>query len=53
MCQNLVRDDPKVPDDSGEVSKSNGVVGGSIPGHEIASLLDGKLKAPHVFQKRK
>ena len=36
----LVQDDPKLPDDSGKVPKSNGMVGGSIPGHEIVSLLD-------------
>ena len=30
-------------DDSGEVPKPNGVVGGSISNHEIISLLDGKL----------
>ena len=37
-----VRDDPKEPNDSGEVPKPNGVVGGSIPDHEIVSLLDEK-----------
>ena len=37
---NHVRDDPKLLDDSGKVSKSNGVVGGSIPSYEIVSLLD-------------
>jgi hypothetical protein len=37
----MVRDDPKLPDDSGEVPKSNGVVGGSIHGREIISLLEG------------
>ena len=36
----LVRDDPKRPNDNGEVPKLNGVVGGSIPGYEIISLLD-------------
>ena len=39
----VVSNDPKLPDDSGEVPKLNGVVRGSIPGHEIVSLLDGKL----------
>jgi hypothetical protein len=39
----MVRYDPKLLDDSEEVPKPNGVVGGSIPGHEIVSLLDGKL----------
>ena len=37
----LVRADPKLPYDSGEVHKPNGVVGGSILSYEIASLLDG------------
>jgi len=39
------------------VPKANSVVGGSIPGHEIATLHDGKLchggKIPHVCQKKK
>ena len=39
----VVLNDPKLPDDSGEVPKLNGMVGGSKPGHEIVSLLDGKL----------
>ena len=39
----LVRDDPKLPDDSGKVPKPNGVVGDSIPDYEIVSLFDGKL----------
>jgi hypothetical protein len=30
----------RLPDDSGEVPKPNIVVGGSIPGREIVSLLD-------------
>ena len=38
----LVRDDPNPPNDNGEVPKLNGVVGGSIPGHETVSLLDRK-----------
>jgi hypothetical protein len=38
-----VQDDPKLSDDTGEVPKSNGVVGGSIPGRELVSLLDQKL----------
>ena len=29
------KDDPTPPDDSGKVSKPNGVVGGSISGREI------------------
>ena len=37
----LVRDDPKLPDDSEEVRKLNRVVRGSIPSYEIVSLLDG------------
>ena len=37
----MVRDDCKLPDDSGEVSKPNTVVGNSIPSREIMSL-DGK-----------
>ena len=39
----MVRDDPKLSDDGGEVPKPNGVVGGSIPVSEIISLLDEKL----------
>jgi hypothetical protein len=39
----LVRDDPKLPDDSGHVPKPNGVVGNSILGRENVSLLDEKL----------
>jgi hypothetical protein len=39
----LVRDDPKLLDDSEGEPKPNGVVGGSILSREIASLLDGKL----------
>ena len=38
-----VQDDPKLLDDSGEVPKLNGVIGGSILGREIVSLLDQKL----------
>ena len=48
-----VRDDSKLPNDSGKASKLNGVIGGSIPDREIVSLLDGKLaggQVPHVFQ---
>ena len=41
----LVRDDPKLPDDSEDVPNPNGGVGGSIPGCEIFSLLDGKTKS--------
>jgi hypothetical protein len=37
----LVRDDLKLLDDGGEISKSQGrEVGGSIPSCEISSLLD-------------
>lgn len=36
----VVRDDPKLSNDSGELSKPNGAVGGSILGHESVSLLD-------------
>jgi hypothetical protein len=39
----VVRDDLKLPDDSGKVPKLNGEVGDSIPGCEIVFLLDGKL----------
>jgi hypothetical protein len=39
----MVRDNPKLLEDSGEVPKPKGRVGGSIPGCEIISLLDGKL----------
>ena len=44
-----IRDDLKLPDDSEEVPKLNGVVGGSIPNYEIISLLDGKTS--HVVEK--
>ena len=38
-----VQDDPKLPDDSGQVpKKSTEMVGGSISGCEIFSLLDQK-----------
>ena len=36
-----VWDDRKLPNDSGKVSKSNKVFGGSIPNREIVYLLDG------------
>ena len=39
---NGIREDTKLPDDSGEVPESNGVVGGSIPDHEVVFLLDQK-----------
>jgi hypothetical protein len=32
VMKKVVRDDPKLLDDGGEVPKSNGVVVGSIPG---------------------
>jgi hypothetical protein len=38
-----VQDEPKLLDDSGKVPKLNEVIGGSIPGCKIISLLDGKL----------
>ena len=39
----MVRDEHKLLDDCGEGLKPNRVVGGSIPSHEIVSLLDEKL----------
>lgn len=33
-------DEPKLPDDSGEVFKPNGLVGSLISGREIMSLLE-------------
>ena len=36
----LVRDEPKLADDSGELPKPNQLVDDSIPDHEIVSLLD-------------
>jgi hypothetical protein len=36
----LAWDDPKLPDDDGNIPKPNGVVGGSNPGHEIVSMPD-------------
>lgn len=51
-----VQDDPKLPDDSGEVPKPHKVVGGLIPGHGIVSLLDKNYlggQAFHVFRKTK
>ena len=41
-CDSLVyevRDDPKLPDDSGKIPTLNGVVGGAIPGYEIISSV--------------
>ena len=38
-----VRENPKLQVDNAEVPKPNGVVGGSIPSHEIVSLLDVQL----------
>lgn len=32
--------DPKLPNDNGEASKPNGMMGGLILNHEIVSLLD-------------
>ena len=53
-----VRDDPKVSDDSGKVSKSNGVFGGSIPNHEIYSTESSQvvkrlLCFPHTRRRKK
>ena len=42
-CFVLAGVNPKPPDDSEKVSKSNGVVGGSIHDREIISLYDEKL----------
>ena len=39
----MVQDYPKLPDDNEEVPKLNGVVGDSIPNHEIVSPFDRKL----------
>lgn len=36
----MVRDDPKLADDTGKVLKPNGVTGRLIPNCEIVSLLD-------------
>jgi hypothetical protein len=51
----VVQDDPKLPDDSGEVSTPNGVVGNSIPSCKTVLMLDGKtsqvVKTPHVGDK--
>jgi hypothetical protein len=44
----MVQDDPKLPDDSEEVSKPNGMVGGLIPNREVFSLLD--KKKSHVIK---
>jgi hypothetical protein len=41
--RSTVRDGPKLSDDSGKVPQLNGVVGGSIIGRKIVSLLDEKL----------
>ena len=38
----VVRDDPKLLDDSGTVPKTNKMVGGSIPDHEIVCILNKK-----------
>jgi len=37
----MVRDNPKLLDDNGDVPKPNGVIGDSIPDHKIVSLLNG------------
>ena len=42
----LVWDDPKLPNDSGEVPEPDGVVGGFIPGRDIFSPLE--RKTSHV-----
>ena len=53
----MIRDDPKLSDDNGEVPKPDKVIGGEIFGNDIVSLLDGKtsqvVKTPHVFPKKK
>ena len=36
----MVRDEPKLPDNSGDAPKPNGMVNCSIPGREVVSLLD-------------
>ena len=48
----MVRDDPELLVDSGEVPKPNGVVGGLIPGRKIVSLLD-KKKLAKCSKKKK
>lgn len=42
MCP-LVRDDPKLPDDSGEYPKPNRVIGRAIPRCGMFSLPDGRF----------
>ena len=44
----MVRDNPKLLDDSGELPKLKEVVGSSIPDREIVSLLD---KFSHVVKR--
>jgi hypothetical protein len=39
--QQMVQDDPKLPDASGKIPKPNGVVGSLIPKCEIIFLFDG------------
>ena len=39
----VVRDDPKLPDDTKEVLELNDMVDGSIPGFDVVSLLDVSL----------
>jgi hypothetical protein len=39
----MILNDPKLPYDSWDVSKLNGVVGGSMLGREIVSLPNEKL----------
>ena len=39
---NMIRNDPKLLDDSGEIPKPSEVVDGLMHGREIISLLDGK-----------
>ena len=43
VLSNTIRIGDKLPDESGEVPKPNRVIDGSILGHGIVSLLDGKL----------
>jgi hypothetical protein len=40
----MVQDDLKLLDDSGEVPKPNGVVGNSIPDHEIVYFVPKQRK---------
>jgi hypothetical protein len=53
ITQELVQDDPKLPDGNVHVAKHNEMVDGMIPGTKIVSLLDGNQpggQAPPIFQ---